>query len=132
MEQQTQTGVVIGRKGQNCLEIVDNNDVFIHMRHKNQVFIPTQSVNSEAEPQQHPKVPLTSCDVTDIVTNPVQAQTNPVNQEDAATDGNTLTNEATADASIVHSPPTNCSLRRSTRSRVIPRKYDDFILTGRK
>ena len=43
VEQLLQTGIVIGQRGNKCLEIVDIKDGSLHMRHRDQVFIPLAS-----------------------------------------------------------------------------------------
>ena len=107
VDQQPQSGIVIGRRGHNCLEIIDNSDGSIHMRHRDQVYIP----------------PSTNAPVQQPASGVTQEQDKSTLEEALPTSFHNTTNTTTSSSPVI---------RSSTRTKRLPKKFDDYILTGRR
>jgi len=95
-QQQHQPGVVIGQRGQQCVDIVDPVDGSVHVRHRNQIFIPQHHNGSESSDEDRVAAPII--------------------------DDNSSSEHSDSSQAV--------QLRRSTRVRRPPRRFNDFILNG--
>lgn len=98
-----QGGIIIGQRGNACVEIVDTNDGSIHIRHRDQIYIP----------------PTTSPEVA-------------TQEEATATEDVSPTTVDTGHGNSTTTSPQQQPLRRSQRQRRPPIWHKDYVCVGRR
>ena len=105
-----QEGVAIGKKGKTCLEIIDLTDGSVHLRHRDQIFIPNDNNN-----------------ITDNTTSQPDMATDAISQE--SPEELPSTEELQENSQSTTTTP---ALRRSTRERRSPQFYRASFIAERK
>jgi len=137
-EQQHQSGIVIGQRGRNCLEIVDSTDGSIHLRHRDQVYIPTSATSRNASTTSNTAISssTTATSTSATATRTTMPSTTQLSDQHSTT-GNLLqpaAQLAESDVSTTQATPADTQaqspqqpLRRSTREHKRPKHLEDFV-----